>query len=156
MIHKNLNIEKATLAINASVKAGIYSIGFFMLGFPTETYEEACDTAEFAAHSTLHHATFTYVTTFAGTQLAEMVEDILRNKKHTTDPRYMNYFKSTLNISAMPDDALRKVFRRAYMRFYLNPKRLVRVAIHHPRVLSLPRYAFFTMMKILPRRHNPS
>ena len=39
MIHKNLNIDKAVLAINASVKAGIYPIGYFMIGFPTESYE---------------------------------------------------------------------------------------------------------------------
>ena len=58
MIHKNLNIEKASAAINASVKAGIYSTGYFMIGFPTETYEEASATVEFAVRSSLHRALF--------------------------------------------------------------------------------------------------
>jgi len=41
LIRKDLKLEKATKVINAAVKAGIYSTGFFMIGFPTETYEEA-------------------------------------------------------------------------------------------------------------------
>ncbi|MDI6743300.1 MAG: radical SAM protein [Smithella sp.] len=152
MIRKNLNIEKASLAIQESVNAGIYTVGFFMIGFPTETYEEAYKTAEFAANSSLHHATFTYVTTFAGTELAEMSGHLFDSKTPTTDPRLINYFNNTLNVSAMTDKELRSVFRRAYRLFFFNPKRIFRLAIHHPRVLSLPRYAFFTLIKILPRK----
>ena len=155
MIRKNLDIEKATRAINASVRAGIYSVGFFMLGFPTETYEEARNTADFAVRSNLHHVTFTLVTAFAGTELADMAADTLKRKKYTTDPRYINYFNNALNISAMSDSELHKIFRSAYLRFYMNPKRLFRLALHHPRVLSLPRYAFTTFIKVLPRKHRP-
>lgn len=155
MIHKNLNIEKASLAINASVKAGIYSIGFFMIGFPTETYQEALDTAEFAVNSKLHHATFTLVTTFTGTELAEMAADTLKNKIYTTDPRYINYFNNSLNISAMSDDELHRIFRHAYRRFYLSPKRLMALAMNHPKIFSLPRYALFTLIKAIPRKCDP-
>ena len=155
MIRKNLNIEKATRAINASVKAGIYTIGFFMLGFPTETYKESSDTVDFASSSPLHRAMFMLVTPFAGTELAEIVSDSIKKKEGFRNPRYVNYFTNVLNISAMSDDELHKVFRRAYRRFFLNPKRILGLAIHHPRVLSLPRYAFVTLIKILPRRHNP-
>ena len=155
MIHKNLNIEKAVIAINASVKVGIYSTGFFMLGFPTETYEEAFDTVDFAAHSSLHRATFMFVTILAGTELAEMAIDTIKNKNDSIDPHYMNYFNNILNISAMSNSELHKVFRSSYRRFYLNPNRLLKLVIYHPRVLSLPRYAFITLIKVLPRRHNP-
>jgi anaerobic magnesium-protoporphyrin IX monomethyl ester cyclase len=155
MIRKNLNIEKATRAINASVKAGIYTIGFFMLGFPTETYEEASDTIDFASNSPLHRAMFMLVTPFSGTELAEIVSASLKKRDKFSNPRYVNYFTNALNISAMSDEELHKVFRSAYRRFFLNPKRILGLAIHHPRVLSLPRYAFVTLIKILPRRHNP-
>jgi len=69
MIRKNLNIDKAVLAINAAVNAGIYTAGFFMIGFPTESYEEASATAEFAVRSILHRAFFYNPTPFAGTDL---------------------------------------------------------------------------------------
>jgi len=150
MIHKNLNIDKAVCAINASVKAGIYSIGFFMIGFPTETYEEAFDTVEFAAHSKLHRAVFVYVTPFVGTELAKMAADILKNKNHIIDLQKINFY-NTPNISAMTDSQLQNVFQRGYWRFYLNPKRLLRLAIRYPRIFYLPQYALITLIKTLPK-----
>jgi len=149
MIHKNLNINKAVCAINASVKEGIYSTGFFMIGFPTETYKEACDTVDFAARSSLHHAIFHNPTPFPGTELAEIAKDILKNKNYIFDPQIMNYQASVLNISAMTDSELHRVFRRAIWRFNLNPKIILGLIIHHPKILSLPRYAFGTLMRIL-------
>ena len=154
MIHKNLNIDKAMLAINAAVKAGIYSTGFFMIGFPTETHEEASATVEFAVRSPLHRASFMLVTPFAGTELAAMAADILKNKNDAVNPRTMTFFTSTLNISAMPDDDLQRVFRRAYRRFYLNPKRLWNLIVYHPQASSLPWYAFIVMINALPIRRR--
>jgi anaerobic magnesium-protoporphyrin IX monomethyl ester cyclase len=154
LINKNLDIEKATCAINASVKAGIYSTGYFMIGFPTESYEEASATVEFAASSNLHCATFMFVTPFEGSELADMAIDVLKNKCESIDPRNVTFFNNTLNISAMSDRNLQMVFRRAYKRFYMNPKRILSLAIHHPKAFSLPFYAFLFLMKILPRKHN--
>ena len=154
MIHKNLNIDKAVVTINAAVKAGIYSTGAFMVGFPTETYEEASATVEFAVRSALHRATFLLVTPFAGTELAEMAKDILKNGNDAYNPRKMTYFTNKFNISSMSDSDLQRVYRRAYIRFYLNPKRLLNLAIHHPQVFSLPRYAFFMIIRILPLRRR--
>ena len=154
MIHKNLNIDRAILAINAAVKAGIYSSGFFMIGFPTESYEEASATVEFAARSTLHRALFFNPMPFAGTELAGMVSDVQKKRSDNIVPRDMNYFNSTLNISAMSDRDLQRVFRRAYRRLYLNPKRILRMIVHHPKVLSLPRQVVRIMIKIFPRRRR--
>jgi radical SAM superfamily enzyme YgiQ (UPF0313 family) len=154
MIHKNLNIEKATNVINSAVKAGIYSSGFFMIGFPTETYEEASSTVEFAVHSSLHRAYFFNPIPFAGTELAEMVPDVHKKINYDINPRDANFFTRTLNISAMSDHDLKMVFRRAYRRFYLNPKRIIRLVINHPRILSLPLYAYLFLIRILPRRRS--
>ena len=156
MIHKNLNIDKAILAINAAVKAGIYSTGLFMIGFPTESYEEASATVEFAVRSALHRASFMLVTPFVGTELGEMAADILKNIDDAINPRKMTYFTSTLNISAMSDSDLQRVFRRAFIRFYLNPKRLLKLAIYHPQVFSLPWYAFIIMIRTLSLKHRLS
>jgi anaerobic magnesium-protoporphyrin IX monomethyl ester cyclase len=154
LIHKNLNIEKAMRVINASVKEGIYSSGFFMLGFPTETYEEAVGTVKYALNSSFHRVMFMLVTPFAGTELAEMIPKVNSNKSNTINPLYINFFNNSFNISAMSDDELHRVFRSAYIRFYMNPRKVLRLIINHPRILSLPRYAFTTMMKMLPRRHS--
>lgn len=151
-IHKNLNIDKAMVAINASIKAGIYSTGLFMIGFPTETYEEAVATVDFAVRSALHRASFMLVTAFGGTELAEMAA---KNINDAIDPRKMTfYYTNTLNISAMSDRALQKVYRGAYRRFYLNPKRLWGLVIHHPQAFSLLRYAFYIIIRTLPLRFH--
>jgi anaerobic magnesium-protoporphyrin IX monomethyl ester cyclase len=153
-IHKNLNIEKAAQAINASVKAGIYSTGYFMIGFPTETYEEASATVEFAVSSSLHLAAFMMVTPFPGTGLATMCSDEIKKRNVFGDQCNTTYFTNKLNISAMSDRDLQIIFRLAYRRFYMNPQRILLIAIHHPRFFSLTRYALITLMKILRRRHN--
>ena len=126
-----------------------------MLGFPTETYEEACDTVNFAARSALHRTMFMLVTPFAGTELAKMAADILNGCNKISDPRYVNYFTNAINISAMSDEQLHKVFRSAYRRFFLSPGRIAGLIMHHPRALSLPGYAIVTLFKILPRKHHP-
>jgi radical SAM superfamily enzyme YgiQ (UPF0313 family) len=154
MIHKNLNIEKATRAINAAVKSGIYTSGFFMIGFPTESYEEASATVEYAASSSLHRAFFFNPMPLKGTELADLAANVIKNKNKVIDSRDMNYFNMMYNISAMSDRDLRRVFRHAYSRTYLNPKRILRLIMHHPQILSLPRYAFLTLIRALPQRSH--
>jgi anaerobic magnesium-protoporphyrin IX monomethyl ester cyclase len=152
MIHKNLNIDKAILAINAAVEAGIYTSGFFMIGFPTESYEEASATVDFAVRSVLHRAAFYLVTPFVGTELAEMA---VQNINNAVNPKKMTfYYANTLNISSMSDRDLQRVIRRAYRRFYLNNKRLLNLVIYHPQFFQLPWYAFLTLFKILPLRRR--
>jgi radical SAM superfamily enzyme YgiQ (UPF0313 family) len=125
-----------------------------MIGFPTETYEEASATVEYAVHSSLHRAIFLQVIPFYGTELAEMAADALKNKKDIIDPHYMNYYNNFFNISAMSDRELHKTFRRAYRDFYFNPKRILSLAIHHPKFFALPYYAFLIMIRALPRIHH--
>jgi len=125
-----------------------------MIGFPTESYEEASGTVEFAASSALHRAYFLNATPFAGTEMAEMAKDALKGRNENIDLLGVNYFTNTVNISAMPDRDLQLVIRHAHRRFYLNPKRILRVVIHHPRILSLPWYAIMTLIKLMPRRRS--
>jgi hypothetical protein len=78
-----------------------------------------------------------------------MAADILKNKNIIFNPKTINYQTSSLNISAMSDRELHKVFRKAYMRLYLNPKSILKIIMHHPNILALPR-SFVTFLKILP------
>jgi radical SAM superfamily enzyme YgiQ (UPF0313 family) len=155
LINKNLDIDKAVKVMNEAVKADIYCLGYFMMGFPTESYEEASATVNFAARSILHRAFFFNPTPLAGTQLAAMSEDILKERNCTFDPRYVNYFTTALNISAMTDRELRSIFRNAYRQFYLNPNRILRLLklfIRRPELFSIFRILKLFTFKILPQR----
>lgn len=151
MIRKNMNIQKALLAINAFVDVGIYTTGAFMLGFPTETYEEASKTVEFACHSKLHRAMFLMVTPLAGTELFDRLPEDIKHKNTITQSYNMNYYNNNLNISAMSDKELRRVFQKAYRRFYLNPRKIFRILKNHPQVTALPYYAFSILRRAITR-----
>ena len=152
LIRKNLNIKKATNVIDASVRAGIYSTGYFMLGLPTETYPEALDTVKYAASSSLHRALFFNPMPYVGTEMATMAADII-DKQSLVDPRKMDYHISKLNISAMTDSELERVSRIAYRCFYLSPRRamrLMRLAMLQPEVFSIRRLMGMFVRTFLP------
>jgi radical SAM superfamily enzyme YgiQ (UPF0313 family) len=150
MIGKNLNLRKVNQIINFSVSEGIYSSGFFMIGFPTEDYKEAWTTLKYACRSALHRASFFTPVPFEGTALAEMVAKTQQSKQENLCCTDLNYYNSKINISAMSDRELKTVFRCAYLRFYVNLKRIRNIVIIHPQKRSLPRYVFLILIKVLP------
>jgi hypothetical protein len=95
-----------------------------------------------------------FVTPLQGSELARMAFDILKKRHHAIEPQNITYFTNSLNLSAMSDHDLQKIFRSAYRRFYFSPKRLLRLAIYHPKALSLPFYAFLFIMKIIPWKQD--
>lgn len=149
LIHKNLNIERAERTIRAAVKEGIYSTGLFMLGFPTETYEEAANTVSLAVSLPLHRAFFMLVTPFPGTELAEMSAEKIASKNARLDDPNLNFYNNSINVSEMSDADLKKVFRSAYRRFYFHPSRIIRLIAYHPDKYSLPYYALVTLAKMI-------
>jgi radical SAM superfamily enzyme YgiQ (UPF0313 family) len=154
MICKDLNIEKAVQAINSAVRLGIYSLGYFMIGFPTETYEEASGTVDFAVSSSLHRALFYIPIPFAGTKLADMVSECIKNRNDGGVLNKSTYLNSNLNISAMSDRELQKIVQSAHRRFYLNPRRIIKLILTHPKAISLPHYAFLVVLRSMPKRRN--
>ncbi|MBK7259204.1 MAG: radical SAM protein [Ignavibacteriae bacterium] len=53
LIRKNLDLDRAFKAIDTITRVGIVTRGFFMIGFPTETEDEARQTIEYAKASSL-------------------------------------------------------------------------------------------------------
>lgn len=151
MIRKNLDLKTVTENIETFVKAGIYTQGFFMIGFPTETYKEAWTTVKYACQSPLHRAWFFIPVPFEGSVMAKMVAEAQQKKYKILRFADLNYYNSRINISAMSDREMKKVFRCAYIRFYLNLKRIFKIIITHPQKRSFPRYVFLVLLKVLPK-----
>ena len=153
MIQKNLDLEKASRAIDASVRAGIYSTGYFMIGFPTETFTEASATVDFAVTSRLHRALFFNPKPFPGTPLAKMATDHMTVTPDLFDTQKSNYCKDTFNISAMSDEELQKIFRNAYKRFYMNPARILRLIVlilRNPQIFTFKRLIGMFLFTFIP------
>jgi radical SAM superfamily enzyme YgiQ (UPF0313 family) len=144
LIRKNNKLEKIFANINETVRQGIFTNGFFMIGFPTETEEEARLTADYAVASKLHSASFFIVTPFKGTSMWDMVPPEDR-KKATV--KWFSFHGGYVNLSKMDTKTLYAIRREAYRRFYLSPHRMVRTFWRHP-----DKTIFFNAVKILSRQ----
>ncbi len=139
LMGKHLHLDRAREAIDQAVKLGIFSLGFFMLGFPTETLAEARQTVRFAASTPLHGALFFIVTPYAGTQLYEQWNDLIRQRATPADIEDHSYFTAGCNLSDMTDAELRAVQKEGWRRFYLDPVRALRIVRGHPDPMYLVR-----------------
>lgn len=149
LIKKNLNLEKVKEAIKTAVELGIFSNGFFMIGFPTETEEEIKHTIKFAINSKLHTAYFFIVKPFEGTELFERFG--LNRVSQLKDYTDSSYFKIKYNLSQVDDKKLLKLCQLAYFKFYFNPVRITRIicnyAMNSPHLMNII-YFFWSCVKI--------
>jgi anaerobic magnesium-protoporphyrin IX monomethyl ester cyclase len=76
LIQKYLHLDRIKESIALSTARGILTRGFFMIGFPTETEEEALMTIEYAKSSDLVLAMFFTVVYFTGTPLFRLAQEM--------------------------------------------------------------------------------
>jgi len=128
LMRKNLNVEKAMANIKMADQKGFYIGGFFMIGFPTETYDEVMATINFALKSKLHTASFFLLTPFPGTDFwNQAIEAGMKLPKSQ-----LHYHQISVNLSKVPSAQLEKMRLRALMKFYLNPRRIFSFATRTP------------------------
>lgn len=117
-------------------ETGIRTRGFFMLGFPTETPEEMEETIRFALELDMDLVSFTLLTPLPGTAEYRRCLD----SGTFRDPEYFHH--EIVSDFAFPDNPLYvpegmtaqkllALHRRAYRRYYLRPRMVMR------RLLSL-------------------
>ncbi len=145
LIKKNLNLNRVRQAIECLDEYKIFTNGFFMLGFPTETMAEIMDTIKFACSSKLTTAQFFIVTPFQGTELAELYKESIKNFK--IDFSKYEYYLGEFNLSNVSDVELFKLQRWANIKFYYNPQRLLKIWKLHPR-----KYELFRYITLIPNR----
>jgi len=123
LIHKNLDLGRAREVISYTAGKGIFTFGFFMMGFPTETEDEMRLTLDYALLSEFHAAYFFYVNPIPGTDLFRRFPV---SGVGQSDIESMNYFDLKVNLSEVSDKQLRKISKEAYRRFYFSPRRIWR------------------------------
>jgi len=126
LLRKNIDLEHAAEAARISVRNGLITRGFFMLGFPTETRTEIQSTVRLAFSLPLHVASFFLVVPFKGTPLYDLaVQDVgpekmalLKDQDYQAPSTY--YMLSTgYNV--------RRLQRLCYLRLWMNPVRMMRL-----------------------------
>jgi radical SAM superfamily enzyme YgiQ (UPF0313 family) len=122
LIKKNLKLDKVWNAIEICNRLRIFTRGFFMLGFPTETRDEIKQTISYACSSALHTAMFFIATPFQGTEMEAMQGG--KNSKIQASFRDYDYFAAPFNLSDIDSKDLFRLQRNASIRFTLSPKTL--------------------------------
>jgi len=142
LVKKNLNLDKVEEIIKICTKLRIFTRGFFMLGFPTETEEGIKRTIKFALRSRLHTAGFYIVTPFKGTELFRFIGE---NTTTAVPFRDHDYFTGYFNLSEVLSKKLFLYQWIAIIIFYLHPKRLFLILRDFPNKKFLLYYAFKTI-----------
>lgn len=138
-IRKHLRFDKVQPIVTAFTDRNVFTAGFFMVGFPGETEEELRATIDFAVGSKLHAAYFFVVTPFAGTEMhGDLVDHA--GREATAMMGSGSYFRPVHNLSVVPDPHFYRIRREAYLRFYLDPRRMARIWRAHPRKGDLAEY----------------
>jgi len=125
VMKKNLKIDKVARIVDFIAAQGVMVHGAFMLGFPTETEEEMEATIAWAARSSFHTAAFFRVIPFKGTELFEEVEAAGFALPH--DWSAYEPYQSEINLSKVAEGRILALRKKAYRRFYMNPRRLWRI-----------------------------
>ncbi|MHB8158965.1 MAG: B12-binding domain-containing radical SAM protein [Thermoleophilia bacterium] len=122
---KKTTKEQVAQAVSNTRRAGIMAHGYFLFGFIDETRETIEETIAFATELDLDSASFAVMVPFPGTSEYERYdrEGLLL----TRDWREYNIMgRPTYSHRNVSSDELMQAPRRAYRRFYLRPRVIVR------------------------------
>ena len=123
LICKNLKLDRIQEAIALTTAKGIVTRGFFMIGFPTETEEEAAMTVEFANSTDLVQAMFFAVVYFPGTPLFKLAESVWDMSEFELSLEE-DYVRTREGPYAFSRETLEQIKLKAIREFFFSPKRV--------------------------------
>jgi len=123
---KGFTIEQVKETIEKTVKVGISSYGYFMMGYPTETVETVEDTIKLAVELALDYgmdsAGFSIVTPFPGTGLYKHCKK--NNMLKSSDWSRYSYQlgKGIIKLDNITDEELANLYEKALYEFQFREK----------------------------------
>ena len=113
-------------------KAGLEIYAFFLLGSPTESMEDMRKTIEFARRHCFDYASYAVLTPFPGLEFYDISirEGWLVNKDVIDSKVQLDSLdEAVFNHPTLSKEEIKRAYRLAYKRFYLNPRWLVRFMV---------------------------
>lgn len=138
LIGKNLNIRKYLENVEYIASKRIFTYGFVMMGFPTETEEDLKQTMEISCMSRLHAASFYTLTPFPNTKIYDIALKNNPAKLRNINYNDNEYSHIKFNLADVPDEMLFYYQRKANRDFYVNPYRIARILRDLPQTQRLP------------------
>ncbi|MCA9393966.1 MAG: B12-binding domain-containing radical SAM protein [Candidatus Omnitrophica bacterium] len=155
-IKKFNKLDKIRDMINLADRLGIMTNGFFMIGFPGETYAQMLKTCWFVISSRLHIADLFAVTPFEGTELyADLEKADKLNKNNLQKFDAGAYHNRVSDMSAVPKWLIFITLRLTFILTYANPVRIYRVFRLYPYPGSLRRKIYQLILRMLGMKKMP-
>lgn len=124
-INKPYHIDKAYSAVEATRKAGVEIIGFFMLGVPDDNINSINATISMALRLGIEFAKFTVFVPFPGTKSYHQLKERGEIEETEEWERYTNYPTRHLKPVYLPPrldlSEIVSLQRKAFFKFYLRP-----------------------------------
>lgn len=134
LIKKDITLEQCIQAFRNAKKAGMETMGLFMLALPSETKEESMETIDFAIKLKPDFVQFAITAPYPGTDL----DGIARQYGTIITPDYSKY--TSWEVVYVPTgrekEEISSTVSYAYRRFYLRPGYIIR------RLIGLRKYNF--------------
>ena len=124
LMKKHVRIEQIVKAIRWTKEVGIETLASFIIGFPGETREDVEKTIAFAKKLDTDYAQFSFATPYPGTELYRLAKE--KGLLLTEDWSQYTAGKPIIAVDDSTKDDLIKLLKKAYQRFYLSPKLLLR------------------------------
>tara|TARA_B100001964_G_C14193612_1_gene582280 strand:+ start:55 stop:1542 length:1488 start_codon:yes stop_codon:yes gene_type:complete len=140
LIKKRLNKDLVKNVVNEVKKAGIQAVGFFMVGFPTETKKEIKETIDFASSLNLDRANFTKAVPLPGTELYNMWIE-LYGKNKNIDWKSFTTEQFTADWAACSGKEIARLQTWGFVKFYLTKFRFLKL------LFSLQKHQLITFTK---------
>ena len=125
MTKKHLDINLVRKVVTWVKESGIDGVGFFILGFPTETREEIMKTINFACSLDLERASFHKCTPFPGTELYNLwLEKYSKNKN--IDWKTFSTYEFNADWAEVSPKEIERFQKIAFFKFYFTKFRVIK------------------------------
>jgi len=143
---KRMDLERLQEAARICDDLRIFTVGYFMLGFPTETEEDMLSTVDFACRSSFHTASFFTVIPFPGSRIWT---EARASGRFPADWTADCYHDAGVNLSEVPAERFRQIRIEAYRRFYVSPTRALAILRNVPNLRTLTVNSGFVAARFL-------
>ncbi len=119
-IKKGIRLDQVARAVRWTHEAGILTLGYFIMGFPTETKDSLEETARFARSLPLDDISIFFLTPFPGTEIYKTAES---HGELDKDWGKMSLFTDPSFIPrGLTREKLIASRKKAFLKFYLRPR----------------------------------
>ena len=123
VLGKNTTLDKIRQGFKVAKDCGLWTVGYFFFGVPSETREESLKTIEFAKELDPDWALFTHATPLPGTELYEMTKDEMLTYDWSDYKFSAN--SPIVSYDGMSMDEMKELMDFAFQSFYLREEWLM-------------------------------